>query len=244
MPNPASYPARFPLRDAERPWTVPLPSYRPPYFVAPVVIANDVTVNPRGWADPENIANVTRTLCSFEGAVHRDGMGHPLNPRGRTGLAGRGVLGKWGANFAADQVITRLNPANERLELLVIRRRDSGMWAFPGGMVDGTESPEQTAARELEEEAGIHVDMRGAQLVFRGFVAEGRNTDNAWMETTALLHHLTADEASTLTLKAGDDATDARWIELTDDAVAGLHASHGAIARAARAMIRENGDSI
>ena len=33
--------------------------------------------------------------------------GRPLNPVGRTGLAGRGILGKWGPNHAADPIVTR-----------------------------------------------------------------------------------------------------------------------------------------
>lgn len=31
----------------------------------------------------------------------------PINPIGRTGLIGRGVLGKWGPNHAADPIVTR-----------------------------------------------------------------------------------------------------------------------------------------
>ena len=33
--------------------------------------------------------------------------GVPLNPIGRTGLCGRGQLGKWGPNHAADPIVTR-----------------------------------------------------------------------------------------------------------------------------------------
>lgn len=29
------------------------------------------------------------------------------NPRGRTGLSGRGLLGRWGPNHAADPIVTR-----------------------------------------------------------------------------------------------------------------------------------------
>lgn len=31
----------------------------------------------------------------------------PLNPIGRTGVRGRGVLGRWGPNHAADPIVTR-----------------------------------------------------------------------------------------------------------------------------------------
>lgn len=34
-------------------------------------------------------------------------------------------------------------------------RNHAGQWAFPGGRIDGGESPEQTALRELEEEVGL-----------------------------------------------------------------------------------------
>ena len=35
----------------------------------------------------------------------KDGL--PLNPEGRTGLCGRGLLGRWGPNHAGDPVVTR-----------------------------------------------------------------------------------------------------------------------------------------
>ena len=36
--------------------------------------------------------------------VRFDANGFPLNPFGRTGLRGRGLLGKWGPNHVQDQV--------------------------------------------------------------------------------------------------------------------------------------------
>lgn len=33
--------------------------------------------------------------------------GYPQNPIGRTGIRGRGILGRWGPNHAADPVVTR-----------------------------------------------------------------------------------------------------------------------------------------
>ena len=74
------------------------------------------------------------------------GEGRPLNPRGRTGLAGRGVLGKWGPNHAADPIVTRWQRRDNGdivtqessgrpvLEFVSIQRRDTGEWAIPGGV--------------------------------------------------------------------------------------------------------------
>lgn len=48
--------------------------------------------------------NVSR--ISYMGIYNiRDG--YPLNPIGRTGITGRGILGRWGPNHAADPVVTR-----------------------------------------------------------------------------------------------------------------------------------------
>ena len=53
-----------------------------------------------------------------EAGVLFDAEGAPLNPRGRTGMKGRGLLGKWGPNHAADPIVTRYNPDTELLEVV------------------------------------------------------------------------------------------------------------------------------
>ena len=69
----------------------------------------------------------------------------PLNIRGRTGLSGRGILGRYGPNHAADPIVTRWkrtengnvlkHQESERpiLQFVSIQRRDTGEWAIPGG---------------------------------------------------------------------------------------------------------------
>ena len=102
---------------------------------------------------------------SHEGEYLLDQSNKPLNPGGRTGLRGRGVLGKWGPNHAADPVVTRWSTAENGarkveeatgrpvLEFVCIQRRDTGVWAIPGGMVDPGERVSVTVRREFMEEA-------------------------------------------------------------------------------------------
>lgn len=60
-------------------------------------------------------ANFKPKWNSIDGNVNRESYtgsydvqnGYPLNPVGRTGMSGRGVLGRWGPNHAADPVVTR-----------------------------------------------------------------------------------------------------------------------------------------
>lgn len=154
----------------------------------------------------------------------------PLNPCGRTGIAGRGLLGNWGPNHAADPIITRYNPSTGNLEVLLIKR-DNNEWAIPGGMVDASDpNISAAAARELQEETGTKISMADAKEIYRGTVRDPRNTDNAWMETVALHKHLD-NKLSLLAdknLKA-HDATEIkkiRWVKWDDPRMNNLYASH------------------
>jgi len=136
------------------------------------------------------------------------------------------TAGKWGPNHAADPIVTRFDPGRpDQLQVVAIKRKDTGDWALPGGMVDSGETVSLTVKREFEEEAGnlaiypeqqalfkVSLDAlfdRGKEI-YRGYVDDPRNTDNAWMETTAFHFHCSDAVARRLPLRAGDDASDVR----------------------------------
>ncbi|MGA5758231.1 NUDIX domain-containing protein [Nonomuraea bangladeshensis] len=52
--------------------------------------------------------------------------------------------------------------------LLVARHGDVGLWAAPGGGVDPDERPQDAVARELREELGIEIEVRGLVGVYGG----------------------------------------------------------------------------
>lgn len=85
----------------------------------------------------------------------------PRNPIGRTGITGRGRLGKWGPNQAADTLLTRWKSGGE-LEMFVVIREECGSLAMPGGMVELSVEKERddvailrTAKREFLEEVSV-----------------------------------------------------------------------------------------
>ena len=142
---------RFPVPDLAVPWTVPMPDYSPATFTAAFVLSAP-------WADPQlgadgfdpkwNSVDGKINRKSHEGDYPVSDDNEPLNVRGRTGLKGRGVLGKWGPNHAADPIVTRWkrdsggevvkDPESGKpiLQFVSIQRRDTKEWAIPGGMVD------------------------------------------------------------------------------------------------------------
>ena len=153
--------SRFPVPDLAVPWEVPMPDYSPTAFTADFVLS-------ASWADPElgadgfdpkwNSTDGKINRKSHEGDYGVSDENEPANIRGRTGLKGRGVLGKWGPNHAADPIVTRWQRDSDGevvkdsesgkpiLQFVSIQRRDTKEWAIPGGMVD----PGEQGSNSLE----------------------------------------------------------------------------------------------
>lgn len=89
--------------------------------------------------------------------------------------------------------------------VLVVQRGTEpgrGRWSVPGGKVEPGETLEQAAAREAREETGLDVEIGRELWSLRIPAGDGRVYE---------VH----DFAATViggTLRAGDDAVDARWV--------------------------------
>lgn len=245
---------RFHVPDDKVDWNSLYSTYNPTIFTSTSIIGQP-------WADQDlSISEFKPIWNSVDGNVNRISFtgkyeiknGYPLNPIGRTGVVGRGILGRWGPNHAADSIVTRWKTTENKhvfhktskkpiLQFVAIQRKDSGEWALPGGMVDPDEVVSNTLKREFMEEAmnslakskedivqienEIQKVFKNGIEVFRGYVDDPRNTDNAWMETIVNLFH---DDKGThvgmLKLHAGDDAIGVKWIDL--DKNLQLYANH------------------
>merc|ERR1711953_755627 len=215
---------------------IDFPAYKPVNYTAPELAK-------ASWADPSNTSEIKFNArdgktdrVSFEGSYHvKDAI--PMNPIGRTGISGRGVLGKWGPNHAADPILTKWKRddngiicKNEKtgkaiLCFVGIFRKEDKEWAIPGGMVDPGETISQTLKREFAEEAldsenypeRTHFTdnfFKSGTEIYKGYVDDPRNTDNSWMETQAYNYHDNTDSLKFLRLSAGSDAADVKWIEI------------------------------
>ncbi|CAF1272667.1 unnamed protein product [Rotaria sp. Silwood1] len=233
---------RTKVRDEQVSWNVDWPDYEPKQYTSPIVLNNPP------WADdpdPKKIqhyneidGNIDRTSAMGRYEIDKK-TNRPKNPQGRTGLAGRGLLGRWGPNHAGDPVVTRWAKDQQGhkkkvLEIILIHRKDTGELALPGGMVDAGEHVSAAVKREFIEEAmnsnhegakQIEALFQKAVSIYKGYVDDPRNTDNSWMETEAVnMHDETGELTKNLKLEAGDDAKKVKWYLLDRDHH--LYASH------------------
>lgn len=197
-----------------RSWTVPWASYRPVDITPPELQPEGLDASvAAGWAEPYTGPAALPDAAERRAAAlipyDLDAEGRPLHPGGRTGKTGRN-LGKWGENAAADSIVVAGSAPNE-WRVLLIRRSDCGQWAIPGGMVDPGETAPAALVRELREETGVDLGGLFPHILSRTLVADPRESDHAWVATTAALYRLPAPVAAA----AADDATDAAWFPFT-----------------------------
>ena len=228
------YPKRFKIYADCIPWSIPFGSY---YNHRPVYTAPEVLAGP-SYAHPDIVDEHVKGMIRSYFPLLWDRNGLPLNPAGRTGLGGRGLLGKWGTNNAGDPILTCCAP-DGTLYLLAIVRGDCKKLAIPGGMCDAGETISQTLQRELSEETAVKaIDMNSGEIVFCGYVNDPRNTDQAWVETIAVHRHIDYDLAMSLPISAGDDAESVFWLQLTPDVInGGMYASHSSLVKKALAKL-------
>jgi 8-oxo-dGTP pyrophosphatase MutT (NUDIX family) len=238
-------------------WLLPLPSYKPVWYVSPDVLANENeyqggsragTKRGVGWADTYDWQKTAQVVDTSTGDLVEFSMraeiekrvsahgplvffddGRPCNPMGRTGRCGRGDLGLWGVNNAANPLVYRLHPEDRTtLQVALIQRRDdSNAIAVPGGMLEGGLEVSATLFKEFREEAAANM-TEGDELmaalrsvfehqgveVYRGFVTDPRTSDDAWIETVAKSFFLPPSIGDKFELQAGDDATRALWVDV------------------------------
>ncbi|EEC14441.1 nudt9 protein, putative, partial [Ixodes scapularis] len=174
---------------------------------------------------------------SHEGA-YTLAEGAPQNPHGRTGLLGRGRLGRWGPNHAADPVVTskavltvpastansscdtdyKMMPQVKKRQTFNSKMKRGGFHAGKTACCIGMQCYRDPYA------FGVSL-LLSCIMVYKGYVDDPRNTDNAWMETVAYnFHDGAGNTVGKFSLEAGDDAAKVRWTDVGKELR--LYASH------------------
>jgi ADP-ribose pyrophosphatase len=238
--RPDTYPKRQLISIDESLWAVECPEYDPPYHVDERVLGNDNSKIPNGWADPEDFRKVSERLGTTK-ARHRDDQDRPLNPRGRTGMEGRGLLGLWGPNPSVSAIITRTGSTGDRVDILLGSTAESTDLELPKGFVMPNEAPAQAFQRVVEAETGWKLDVTNATGVFDGYVYDPRQTDHAWVEIRAESLHFAFDNAET-SFRPGGQFEDFRWYLLAPKTINRIPSGQADYVRKAVAVLAKSGN--
>jgi ADP-ribose pyrophosphatase len=139
---------RFAVPDEFVSWSTKYEEYQPPFYEMPGLSDKD-------WADPSiDEEKFKPKFNQLDGNVNRKSHigtyevvnNLPLNPFGRTGLSGRGVLGRYAVNHAADPIVStwkrdenneiakHIDDGKPILRVLCIQRGDTKEIALPGNI--------------------------------------------------------------------------------------------------------------
>ncbi|TQN28331.1 ADP-ribose pyrophosphatase YjhB (NUDIX family) [Haloactinospora alba] len=113
---------------------------------------------------------------------------------------------------AANSLVPSVNVivANDRDEVLLIRRTDNENWAVPGGAIDLGESVPEAAVRETREESGITCEITGVSGIYSDprhiilYTSDGEARQEFSMVLTA---RPVSGELST-----SDESREVRWV--------------------------------
>lgn len=184
--RPLSYPARQRISIDYAPWRFDCPEYSPPYYVSSEVLKNACDMKKDGWADPENFSDALTDIKSSD-TKNADDNGRPRHPMGRTGIAGRGSLGRWGKNPAVNGVIIKAGKESNSYDILLGSRGDSSSFWLPRGFVLHDQSNESAIQEAIRSEFGFDCDGLPVEMIYKGFSYDERQTDHAWVEITSFL---------------------------------------------------------
>jgi ADP-ribose pyrophosphatase YjhB (NUDIX family) len=79
------------------------------------------------------------------------------------------TVGDGVAGYVTPKVAVAAVVGNEKGELLLVQRADSGIWLYPTGWADIGYSPSEVASKEVHEETGIECEVERLIACFDGF---------------------------------------------------------------------------
>ena len=185
--RPESYPERFRLQIDSASWQVECPEYDTPYYVAKEVLNAELSEIEQGKIDSEDNWEHEK-FYNWGLDFLRDSENKPLNPKGRTGIAGRGSLWFWGPNPMVYFIPLRFDKQSQNVEILLNSETDRN----PIVNVHMRRHEElENAISRIESKIPFGFKDWEKKEIHSGYLYDPRQTDNAWVEGKAFVTYYT-----------------------------------------------------
>jgi ADP-ribose pyrophosphatase len=227
--RPADYPKRFRIQLDQASWKAKCPDYAPPYYVSDSVLDNSTQHIAQGGADLEDKWH-HEDFIDWGRPYIRAEDNKPLNPSGRTGIAGRGGLWLWGANPMVFLTPIFYDAELNQLELLLSFHKDDPELICTHLRRD---EPLEEAVRRAKSKIELPSSSYQTHEVHTGYLYDPRQTDNAWVEAKSYLLFVNKEAFQ----KTGTGET--FWKELDHRLVNNLYSSQGYVLRKAVQYIHD-----
>ena len=99
------------------------------------------------------------------------------------------------------------------LQFLAVFRKDTAEWALPGGAVDPDEALITAFASGFKSKENLNQFFQNGKEIYKGYVDDPRNTDNAWLETKVYLYH---DEYGNLRQFGHHEGAGLQWMDIDE----------------------------
>ncbi|MFT5436541.1 MAG: hypothetical protein ACI840_001189 [Ulvibacter sp.] len=181
--RPNDYPERQRIQIDLANWRVDAKNYNPPYYVSPEILNKSSDSAFEKLFDSEDQWQFD-DFIDWGTKYQRDQDGKPLNPRGRTGIAGRGSLWFWGNNPMLFVAPIRYREGDDEFEVLL--NSESDQLSLTSVHFRRNESIEN-AMKRAKFKLGFDLDGFLIDEVREGYLYDPRQTDNAWVEAKSFL---------------------------------------------------------
>ncbi|MGH0117659.1 UNVERIFIED_CONTAM: hypothetical protein FKN15_041851 [Acipenser sinensis] len=172
-------------------------------------------LNTKLQEEVQSMLGAATKVTSFEQECERC-SNHCLALNSFVNRAGNAVCNFW--KRSSDDSVSKTG-TKKVLEFIAIKCKEYDCWAFPGGVLQvGETLPKrlkQLLNTKLQEE--VQSMLGAATKVYEGYVDDPRNTDNAWVETTAInIHfddtkHSVLEYLNTMCLQDSNTGFSVRW---------------------------------
>ncbi|KFD56035.1 hypothetical protein M513_03159 [Trichuris suis] len=196
----SAMPERIEVPEELVPWRQPFSSYHPPYWTAPCSFR---------YCDPEVNSTLEIRFNKKDRGIDRrmvrrlNGVkvyykvreGLPLNPLGRTGIAGRGYLPRWGPTHLVKVILVRKRHGHLKMEYLATKDKltftDDVFSNFVDKLssrklsqrvIDAVRNSSQYRNRSEVAEKVLYKAEENAIKVVADTMPSPLDTDNAWIE--------------------------------------------------------------